>query len=71
MPDNNQFTRKITIVGAGNVGATFAYTLMLSGLCSEIILIDQNNMKAEGEAMDLNHAVPLAHPTCIHEGLCS
>jgi len=68
MPDNTQPTRKISIVGAGNVGATFAYALLLSGLCSEIILIDQDPMKAEGEVMDLNHAVPLAHPTRIRVG---
>ncbi|MBN2257363.1 MAG: L-lactate dehydrogenase [Anaerolineaceae bacterium] len=61
-------TRKITIIGAGNVGATFAYALMLSGLCSEIVLIDQNTAKAEGEVMDLNHAVPLTHPTRIRSG---
>ncbi len=48
MPDNLQLSRKISIVGAGNVGATFAYALLLSGLCSEIVLIDQNTMKAEG-----------------------
>ncbi len=50
---------KITIVGAGNVGATFAYALTLSGLASEIVLIDRNRAKAEGEVMDLNHTVPL------------
>jgi L-lactate dehydrogenase len=68
MPDNIQLTRKISIIGAGNVGATFAYALMLSGLCSEIVLIDHNPLKAEGEVMDLNHAVPLAHPTRIQVG---
>lgn len=50
---------KVAIVGLGNVGATFAYTLLTSGLASEIVLIDVNRKKAEGEAMDLNHAVPL------------
>lgn len=50
---------RIAIVGTGNVGATFAYALLLSGLASEIVLIDANRAKAEGEAMDLNHAVPL------------
>jgi L-lactate dehydrogenase len=68
MPDTHPQTRKITIIGAGNVGATFAYALLLSGLCSEIVLVDQNTQKAEGEAMDLNHAVPLAHPTRIQAG---
>ncbi len=50
---------RIAVVGTGNVGATFAYALLLSGLASEIVLIDANHAKAEGEAMDLNHAVPL------------
>ncbi|MCL4560609.1 MAG: L-lactate dehydrogenase [Chloroflexi bacterium] len=59
---------RVAIVGAGNVGATFAYSLLLSGLASEIVLIDANLQKAEGEAMDLNHSVPLAHPTRIWAG---
>ena len=42
------FKGKITVVGAGNVGSTIAYTLMISGLVSEIVLIDVNRDKAEG-----------------------
>jgi L-lactate dehydrogenase len=59
---------RIAIVGAGFVGATFAYSLMLSGLASEIVLIDSNIEKAMGEAMDINHAVPFGHPTQIWAG---
>ncbi len=59
---------RVAIVGIGNVGATFAYALLLSGLASEIVLIDANRAKAEGEAMDLNHAVPFTHPTRIWAG---
>lgn len=59
---------RVAIVGAGNVGATFAYALMLSGLATEIVLVDANQAKAEGEAMDLNHAVPLASPGRIIAG---
>ena len=59
---------RIAIVGAGNVGATFAYALLLSGLAAEIVLIDVNRAKAEGEAMDLQHTVPFAHPTSIWAG---
>jgi len=59
---------KIAIVGAGNVGATFAYALLGSGLASQIVLIDANKERAEGEAMDLNHAVPLTHSTAIRAG---
>ena len=45
--------RKIAVLGTGNVGATIAYSLTLSGLCSEIVLVDVNKAKAEGEALDL------------------
>jgi L-lactate dehydrogenase len=59
---------RVAVVGAGNVGATFGYALLLSGLAAEIVLIDANQARAEGEAMDLNHAVPFAHPTRIWPG---
>lgn len=59
---------RVVIVGAGNVGATFAYSLLLSGLASEIVLIDSNHARAEGEAMDLNHAMPLSRPARIWAG---
>lgn len=59
---------RIAIIGAGNVGATCAYALLLSGLAAEIVLIDANKSKAEGEVMDLNHAVPLSFPTKIWAG---
>ncbi len=49
-----QKKRKIAILGTGNVGATIAYSLTLSGLCSEIVLVDVNKVKAEGEALDLS-----------------
>jgi L-lactate dehydrogenase len=52
----------------GNVGSSFAYALLLGGLASEIVLIDANRAKAEGEAMDLNHAVPFTHPTRVWAG---
>ncbi|TLN06385.1 L-lactate dehydrogenase, partial [bacterium] len=59
---------RVAIVGAGNVGATFAYSLLISGLSSEIVLIDANQAKAEGEAMDLMHAVPLGRPAHVWAG---
>lgn len=59
---------RVAIVGLGNVGATFAYALLLSGLAAEIVLIDANRAKTEGEAMDLNHAVPFTHPTKVWAG---
>jgi L-lactate dehydrogenase len=59
---------KVSIVGVGNVGATFAYALVLSGLASEIVLVDANERRAEGEAMDLVHAVPFAKPVRVQAG---
>lgn len=48
-----QSKKKISIIGAGNVGSTIAYTLMQQGTCSEILLVDINRDKAEGESLDL------------------
>lgn len=59
---------RVVIVGAGNVGATFAYALVTSGLSAEIVLIDANKARAEGEAMDLNHAIPLHRPCRVWSG---
>lgn len=59
---------KISIIGAGNVGSTFAYALMLSGLASEIVLVDVNKKKAAGEVMDLNHALSFSRPVEISSG---
>ena len=59
---------RVAIVGAGNVGATFAYALLLSNLAAEIVLVDLNQKKAEGEVMDLNHAMPFTAPTRIWMG---
>ena len=60
--------QKCSIIGCGNVGATCAFTLMNSGLLSEMVLIDANRKKAEGEAMDLNHALPFLSPMKIYAG---
>ncbi len=60
--------RKVGIVGAGYVGATTAYTLLLSGLASELALVDISRDKAEGEAMDLRHGIPLCPPADIRVG---
>ena len=59
---------RIAVVGAGSVGSTLAYTLVLSGMAGEIVLVDANQAKAEGEAMDLNHTVPFAKPARIWAG---
>lgn len=60
--------QKVGIVGCGFVGATIAYTLMSSGLFSEIVLIDIDEGKANGEAMDLNHCLPFLSPMQIYAG---
>ncbi len=64
----NKSINKIAIVGTGFVGSTTAYTLMLSGLISELVLIDINARKAEGEAMDMNHGMPFVRPVKIYGG---
>lgn len=56
---------KIAIVGAGNVGATLAYTLLVKGGWEAISIIDTNQEKAQGEADDLSHGLPLAEATSI------
>jgi len=60
--------KKVTVIGAGFVGSTTAYTLMLSGLVSELVLIDLNTEKAQGEVMDLNHGMPFVRPVRIYRG---
>lgn len=60
--------KKIGIVGCGNVGATIAYTMMESGLFTEMVLLDANEAKARGEAMDLNHCLPFIAPMQIYPG---
>lgn len=59
-------TTKISIVGAGNVGSTFAFALTISGLAREIVIIDRNEKRAKGECMDLNHGLSLAKPAKIY-----
>ena len=53
---------KITVIGAGNVGATIANDLMIQGIASEIVLIDINRPKAFGEALDIYQGVPYCAP---------
>ena len=59
---------RIAIIGAGNVGATAAYALMLRALVSEIVLIDSNVALAEAEAADIADANALARPARIWAG---
>lgn len=60
---------KIAILGgAGAVGATTAYAIMVSGLAAEIVLVDVNERRAEGEAMDLAHGSPFVRPVVVRSG---
>lgn len=57
---------KIAIVGAGNVGSTFAFSLMKSGIAREIALVDKNIERARGECMDLSHGASFVPPVKIY-----
>ena len=60
--------RKCAVIGTGNVGATSAFSLMHSGLFSEMVLIDLDQKRAMGEAEDLCHALPFLTPMEIYAG---
>ena len=57
---------KVTIIGTGSVGSTIAYTLTVTGLVSEIVMIDVNNEKALGEAIDIRQGTPFCGPCSIY-----
>ena len=59
---------KITVIGSGSVGATVAYTLTVKGIASEIVIIDINDNKAMGEALDIRQGVPFCNPTKVYAG---
>lgn len=60
--------RKITVIGAGNVGATIAYTLSLGDIASEIVVIDINKDKVEGEVMDIVQGTSFREPISVIAG---
>lgn len=60
--------RKVAIIGCGFVGSAAAFALMQSGLFSEMVLIDVDKERAEGEAMDISHGIPFAGPIKIYAG---
>lgn len=59
---------KIGIVGAGFVGSTGAYAMLMQGVGREIVLVDLNRERAEAEAADLRHATPFSHPLQVRAG---
>lgn len=60
--------RKVAVIGCGFVGSATAFALMESGLFSEMVLIDADKNRAEGEAMDISHGLPFARPMKIYAG---
>ncbi|WP_368487689.1 L-lactate dehydrogenase [Clostridium sp. BJN0013] len=58
-------SNKISIVGAGFVGSSTAFAIMMSGLASEIVIVDVNKAKAEGEAMDLAQGQSFVKPVSV------
>lgn len=59
---------KITVIGAGSVGATIANDLMIQGIANEIVLVDINEKKAFGEAMDIYQGAPFCSPAFVRAG---
>ncbi len=60
--------QKCAVIGCGFVGASIAFSLVQEEMFSELVLIDINQTKAEGEAMDLSHGLPFVHPMKIYAG---
>ena len=63
-----KYAQKCAVIGCGNVGATTAYSLMLSGLFNEIVLLDIDKKRAQGEAEDIAHGIPFNSPVEIYAG---
>jgi L-lactate dehydrogenase len=61
-------TNKIALIGTGFVGSSYAFALLNQGIANELVLIDMNNEKADGDARDLNHGLAFASPMKIHAG---
>ena len=62
------FRGKVAVIGAGAVGSTTAYTIMCGGLFNDIVLIDINKDKAEGDALDMAHGVSFVKPVNVSCG---
>ena len=66
--NDRKSTKKVGLIGTGMVGSSFAYSLMQRGEANELVLIDANAARAEGEMMDLNHGLPFVRPMRIIAG---
>jgi L-lactate dehydrogenase len=60
MENRNKKVNRVVLVGTGAVGCSYAYSMINQGVAEELVLIDVNESKSEGEAMDLNHGIPFA-----------
>lgn len=59
---------KVGIVGAGLVGSTAAYAMVMRGVASHLVIVDKLAARAQAEADDIRHAVPFSHPAEVHAG---
>ncbi len=59
---------KVVVIGAGKVGSTVAYTIMMNNLTSEIVLVDVDKSRARGEALDISHGIAYFKQLTIREG---
>jgi L-lactate dehydrogenase len=59
---------KVSVIGTGHVGATFAYALLLSGMAVDVVLVDKDAARARSEALDLSHALPFRVPARVRAG---
>ncbi|MCL2335586.1 MAG: L-lactate dehydrogenase [Endomicrobia bacterium] len=64
----SKLSPKVSIIGCGNVGMRYAYSMIIKGAARELVLVDYNKKKAEGEAMDLSHGAPYVSPVKIYAG---
>ncbi|MBM7654503.1 L-lactate dehydrogenase [Neobacillus cucumis] len=60
MDSRNKKVNRVVLIGTGAVGCSYAYSMINQGVAEELVLIDVNEAKSEGEAMDLNHGIPFA-----------
>jgi L-lactate dehydrogenase len=65
---NYNKTTRVALIGTGFVGSSYSFSLLNQGIADELVLIDLNKAKAEGDAMDLNHGMPFGSPMKIWAG---
>lgn len=68
LPNGQRGIRRVGIIGMGSVGSAFAYSLVHEGRISELVLVDRDIARAEGEMMDLSHCMPYGRPVKLEVG---